>query len=173
SESVIRRVRRGLGITRYFDQKRKWYPAEEDLLGTMTDNELAEVLGRCPAVVAARRREKGISPFVIRPWSDEEDEMLGTMPDERVAFVTKRSIDAVKTRRSQKGVVPFGGWKRAPWNQWEIDLLGTVPDKDLATRLGRSYGAVRKTRANLGIAPYTNGHSRNGSAKSAISQPTR
>jgi hypothetical protein len=61
--------------------------ADEDrLLGTMTDRNVAQRLGRSRQAVAERRRKLRIPPFQPhrRPWSRLEEELLGTMPDARL-----------------------------------------------------------------------------------------
>ena len=87
-----------------------WTTAEDKLLGTMKDRDLAQRLGRPLEAVRERRRRLSIAhyyPDYRRLWTPAEEQLLGTMPDERLARRLKRSVETVRTRRAHKGIPVF------------------------------------------------------------------
>jgi hypothetical protein len=64
-----------------------WTADEDRLLGTMTDRDLAQRLGRSRGTIIKRRRKLRLAPFHPHTglWSQAEEDLLGTMPDRRLA----------------------------------------------------------------------------------------
>src|SRR5437667_8890369 len=101
-------------MARTQDNQRRWTRAEERLLGTKPDAEVAALLGRTRFAVQLRRHSLGIpARYEDRSaWSPEEDKLVGTLPDTEVARILGRSIGSVKARRLARTPVRMrpGAW---------------------------------------------------------------
>ena len=89
-------------------------PKEDALLGTASDAEIAERIGRHPASVQARRLRLGLrkgNQRQRRPWTPEEDALLGTASDTEIAARLNRHIGTVCIRRQKLGIPNFY-WQR-------------------------------------------------------------
>ena len=85
---------------------RHWTAAEDSLLGTMPDSELAKKLGCGESAVFRRRRLLKISPRSPGPakvanWGTTELAMLGRYTDEEVARITGRTLAEVQAKRRE------------------------------------------------------------------------
>ena len=93
--------------------KRPWMAEEDDLLGTMSDKDLARRLGRSTADIFARRRLLGIKAWAItgrpprRLWTPQEDALLGTMTDAALAAKLGISMMTVYERRRKLFIPSF------------------------------------------------------------------
>jgi hypothetical protein len=98
-----------MGIAYQNPAYRAWTPAEDKLLGTLSDREVAGQMGRTFAAVRARRIEYGLKdPSAREPWKkSEEDRLLGTAPDDEIAKRTGRTLSAVKTRRKHLKILAY------------------------------------------------------------------
>jgi hypothetical protein len=132
-----------------------WEKWEDELLGTVLDQELARRLGRTFIAVRARRISKRIPP-VIDPktealrWKPHEPALLGTLPDRETTKRLGRSYSAVLSMRL-KLRLPCVTVLR-PWTKAELALLGKFPDKEIARRTKRNYRMVHAKRKQLGIS---------------------
>src|SRR5262245_16779820 len=80
-------------------------PAEDALLGTMSDHRLAKRLKRKHAEVYGRRRELLIEPYgawSIR-WGTLNLSLLGAYPDAEVAKIIGCKVETVKAKRESIG----------------------------------------------------------------------
>ena len=80
---------------------RRWTAAEDALLGTMRDEEVASRTGRPLSGILQRRHNKNI-PLTVRQkrlWSPVEDKLVGTAPDAEIAARLQRPIKSVQGRR--------------------------------------------------------------------------
>jgi len=148
---VQRRHHKGIALA--VRQKRLWTAAEERLLGTAPDVEIAARLKRTLKGVAARRcrlKRARVGPPIV--WSPEEEALLGTMSDAKLARKLGRSKSAVRFRRRRLGIRIFAPLMRA-WTPEDDKLLGSRPDAEVAQLLGRSLGAVWHRRIAQGIRP--------------------
>jgi len=129
-----------------------WAADEERLLGTMTDQDLAQRLGRSRRAITERRRKLHIPLFRSRrrPWTQAEEELLGTMPDRRFAQKFKRSVRSVIVHRAAKGI-PLLHRQKYRWTPADDKLLGARPDAQIAMLLGISRVAVSHRRQRLRI----------------------
>ena len=134
-------------------EERAWTPAEEALLGTRPDRELAQEMNRSVVAVAARRRRRKIpcpNPLV-HPWKDSEIALLRQLPDAAVAQRTGHPLRSVQSKRESLGL-----WVRPrpkPWTRAEEGLLGQKPDTEVAAMLRRGRADVRRRRIALNIKP--------------------
>jgi hypothetical protein len=134
--------------------RQPWTSAEDKLLGTLKDVDLAQRLGRPLEAVKQRRRQLAIAPFCpayLRRWTEAEERLLGTLPDARLAQKLKRSVETVRTRRAHKGIPVFNP-KRHWWTPEDDKLLGLRPDAQVALLLGISAATVKHRRNQLRIS---------------------
>jgi hypothetical protein len=141
-----RRLR--LGIPNRWSKKvrRPWTAETDQLLGTGSDPEIAEILCRSTTAVFQRRRKLGIKAAPnLKAWTQAETALLGTMPDSELARLTGRDHFAVSTMRRKRGK-PYSKPTRKPWTENELALLGKMSDREVARRTGRTAGTVRQAR---------------------------
>lgn len=133
---------------------RLWTAAEDRLLGSKPDKELAGELGRTAGAVRSRRRSLGLDlrQPQFRPWTPAEEKRLGTKSDAAVAKLLGRPERGVQLRRQSLGIPCFREASvHRPWTAEESRLLGTMPDRELARRLGRSLANIQHRRHLQGI----------------------
>src|ERR1039458_163346 len=101
----VRQLRWALGIACKDPKNRSWTGDEDALLGVLSDQEVAQRLGRTFAAVRARRIHSGKrDPSARSLWKPEEDRLLGTASDTEIAKQLNRTCGAVKSRRKQLGI---------------------------------------------------------------------
>ncbi|HEY3321314.1 MAG TPA: hypothetical protein VGP72_12660 [Planctomycetota bacterium] len=131
--------------------RHKWTPAEVELLGTMSDGELAERLGlRCSTIKNMRLSLKIPALRPSRQWKPEETKLLGALPDKALANqlgIHESSVRKARTRLNLRASQP-----RHDWTPEKLKLLGTMPDKELALLLGTSAAVVSYRRSQQGVA---------------------
>ena len=127
-----------------------WTADEDRLLGTMSDQDLAQRLGRSWRAINLRRRKLRIPLFRSRrrPWTQAEEALLGTISDRRFARRFKRSVRSVIVRRYEKGI-PLLSRQKHHWTPADEKLLGARPDAQIALLLGISKVAVRHRHQRL------------------------
>lgn len=138
----------------------KWTDEAMALLGTVPDQQIADLLGCSASSIAIHRKMRDIPSYrryrrthPARPayieWTDEALEALGTVPDEVVAEMLECEIRDVWLERNRLGVPPYVFGRE--WSEEQLALLGTMPDKDLAIIIGCSAQSVTRKRRQLGI----------------------
>ena len=80
SVSAVKHRRSRLGIVTRKIKQKKWSPAEDQLLGSAPDSEIARRLGCHKFVVQARRLRLKIIAH-RRSWKAKADGLLGQLPD--------------------------------------------------------------------------------------------
>jgi hypothetical protein len=86
--------------------QRRWTPDEDALLGTDTDQAIANRLGRSRASVKLRRIRLGREAHggnPARAWTPAELNMLGTKPDSAIALelgVSRQYVNRIRKSRS-------------------------------------------------------------------------
>lgn len=115
----------------------------------MADKLLGDQLGIERALVARRRRERGIPVLDTRrrPWANEDIALLGTMADSALAERIGTTGHTVKRERERRNIPPF----RAQWDDLVAARLGKVSDRKLASELGLDIKTVSRERAARGI----------------------
>lgn len=101
-----------------------WQDYELRLLGRIRDEELAKLLRRSVAAVAAKRESFDIPIFASQRifWSPREIELLGKRPDKIVARMLGRTRYAVQLKRHSLGISQC--WeKRRAWTASEVLCL--------------------------------------------------
>lgn len=103
---AVQLKRHALGIGQCWERARQWTPAEEALLGTMRDPEVAKQLNRSVSCVRTRRLDKTKVRFIHTPqrWTAAQLRLLGKLPDVEVARRTKRFLASVRNKRIQLGI---------------------------------------------------------------------
>jgi hypothetical protein len=137
------------------------------LLGKIYDNKLAEMIGCSPALVARKRKELGIDPYLVRPDWSQWDHLIGTMPDTALAKKMGICPSSVWSRRKKLGLPANREGKEALLailkKRRDISrydsLLGTMPDSRLSEIIGCSIDKVWTRRKKLNIPPFS--HTKN------------
>jgi len=98
-----------------------WTAEQLALLGTASDEEVAERIGRTREAVRIMRTRLGIPKSDGNCWLPEHVALLGTMPDEEVAQRVGRSVQAVMQKRIKLGIENPSPKKpgRRPRRTWE------------------------------------------------------
>ncbi|MCE2960019.1 MAG: hypothetical protein ACK56K_06150 [Akkermansiaceae bacterium] len=136
-----------------------WDDAKIALLGTMTDPELAKILGIKPHLVVYKRMALGIpalKDMSKRKWRNRDILLLGKKPDQEIADLLGFSKNTVTNQRKSLGIDAYA-YKSKLWRIWteeELALLGKHTDKEIARRLKLNAFNVSAKRHLLGIAPF-------------------
>lgn len=147
--------------------KYDWTPQNIALLGTMTDQEVADRIGGKADAIREKRLSLGIkaykpqaSPVKGKPrpnfnWTEQAVALLGTKPDKLVAQELGLAITTVALKRRSLGIE--GLKSRRPPIEIPAKLkrqLGKSSDASIALKLGVSTSAVSRYRRRLGIEPF-------------------
>ncbi len=153
--SAVRSRRIGGGIRAFNPSRHFWTAADDRLLGTRPDDQVAIFGGATVKAVVHRRAKLKIPPAAQqierqrRSWT--EDALLGTAPDAEIAHRLGRHTSSVQSRRLKLGIRHRTVRKRRPWTPEEDARLGTAPETEIAARLGRQVATVCIRRKKLGI----------------------
>ncbi|NVL49860.1 hypothetical protein F2S72_08920 [Pseudomonas syringae pv. actinidiae] len=147
--------------------KYDWTPQNIALLGTMTDQAVADRIGGKADAIREKRLALGIkafkpasSPVKGKPrpnfnWTEQAISLLGTKPDKQVAQELGLATTTVALKRRSLGI---GGLKsRRPPIKLPANLrrqLGKSSDAFIASKMGVSTSAVSRYRRRLGIEPF-------------------
>jgi hypothetical protein len=169
SPGAIARRRRLLGIVSHRYTKRskpiEWTADAVQLLGTMTDIDLAKQLGSTPYWVRKKRYELGIEPYQMPEeaalrerrsnivWTDEEIALLGTKSDPEIAKLLGVHPASVTLKRKKMGIAPSIEMDACEWTTQMLGLLGEVSDNFIGREYGISPITVKVKRLELGIPP--------------------
>ena len=158
---AIRFRRQQLGVAAYVPEQPvsggpradpyPWTAAEDDLLGTMHDTELAEQLGVWHSIVTYRRMQldkEAFRPSQRVEWTRGMQDLLGEVPDAVVARDYEISPTTVKLKRLELGIPPYGKqYELEPELPLDvINRIGKVADLHLATVYGVSRLRIRVYR---------------------------
>jgi len=130
-----------------------WTKAEDALLGTLTDRELAEKLHRTVDGVRDRRKSLGKPAlghapqplYMERVPRSHHARLFATKSDQELRGILGWSYRRIQTRRRQ--LASRGKRKMAPeWSLEEDRMLGSNPDPTLARKIGRTVTSVRGRR---------------------------
>lgn len=130
----------------------------DELLGTMTDQEVADRLGITNKTsVFNRRRKLGIVSFHSRHTEGirrgDYDHILGTMPDTEVQKIVGHvDVKSIWERRKKLGIPVYRAGVTDEQRQAIDEAAGEASDIDLSERLGISRHIVRRVRKELGHA---------------------
>lgn len=151
--------------------KYDWSPQNVGLLGTMTDQEVADRIGGKADAIREKRLSLGIkayrpesSPIKGKPrpnfnWTEQAVAMLGKKPDKQVAQDLGLAATTVALKRRTLGIE--GHTARKPAIKMPANLkreLGKSSDAAIASKLGISTSVVSRYRRRLGIDPFMEHH---------------
>ena len=147
------------GATRIFAEELM----DPSWLGSISDKQLAELVGISLNYISAERQRRGIPPYrrcrdPIK-WNKKMIDRLGTDTDKAIGKMFGIAENTVMVKRTELGIAPFGG-KRKPqgsrysWPKRLLDMLGKVSDKEMARQIGCSPGLIGIQRRKLGIPPW-------------------
>lgn len=132
------------------------WAAYANLLGTMPDKKLAELIGCAENTVWKRRRDAGIAPFggekKAVPW-DDISHLFGKISDAEIASLVGCSQSAISMYKAKQNKISRK--KSNNTLKENIDLLGTMPDSAIADKCGCTESLVALYRKKLGIKSYT------------------
>lgn len=173
SVNTIRRYREKHGITPFRVDAETLPERYVSLLGTMPDQQIADMANIPVKTVSATRRAKGIdkayasrhdSLHATRPldgaytWTAKTRALLGKFSDEGVGKLLGLSKTPVRKERERLGIKPFRQGVQIRWTQKRINMLGAKSDPEVARELGVSVSMVRNKRHKLGIAAFSGDH---------------
>ena len=126
---------------------RRWSPAEDDLVRTLSPDQVAAATKRTLGAVYRRRGRLGLStPKARRTWTPIEDRLVRTLSPEAASAALGRSLHAVYGRRSGLGLA---GTRRR-WTPAEDRLvLSGKPRLVRATLPHRSLESIYRRRMEL------------------------
>ena len=137
-----------------------WTPAEDALIGTMHDTELAEKLRIAHSTVTYRRIQLGkvaLRPTAHVDWTDGLLNLLGQVSDAEVAREYEISPTTVKLKRLELGI-PQVNKDHIEEPELPADVIaqvGKIPDQHLAEVYSVSRLRIREYRAIHHIAAVT------------------
>jgi hypothetical protein len=127
-----------------------------EILGTVSDYKVAEILGIGRRTVGAERKNRGIFSFCKHNrvnignggivWTHQMIEKLGRASDRVIARELGLSSRTVGKKRRALGIAPA-----LVWGEEQVALLGVVPDNAVAETLGTTKGRAAAARRYRGI----------------------
>ncbi len=134
-----------------------WTPEEDRLLGTLSDQEVADLTNRSRKAVMTRRRRlrKKCPTSSWTHWTPAQVELLGTKSDAELAKPLHRQKSAITAKRAKLRVAPPLRPTMRDWSPEEEALLGVESDEVIAQKTKRTVNCVSAHRRWLGIAAPT------------------
>jgi len=127
-------------------QKMFWPPEYDALLGTESDQKIADRLGLTHTQVSTRRRKLGIPPKCPIPeydW-DNFDHLLGTNSDAKIAKQVGCTPDTTRRRRRKLHIEPYQEYRQTIIrNDAVIDLLAE-PTREIGEISSSAAVCLRK-----------------------------
>lgn len=127
----------------------------DHLLGTLSDTELARMIGVSAGVVKKRRQARGIPPAMLEKklidWNDY-DHLFGSVSDVEMSRRIGCPVRQVKARRRHLGL-PGHTRCTIDWSKYD-HLLGTMTDAALSRQVGCSATLVSRRRKQKEILPF-------------------
>ncbi len=154
------RVQKGIDPNTWYRKRIKWDDKMIALLGTDTDNAIAERLGVSHSAVRDKRMKLRIKAFghKMRPRKEYPQEMidlLGTIPDEAVGLKFNLCNSRISSIRRGMGIPAFQHQNEdAHFSEETIKLLGTLPDIEIHKTTGIPVKAIRRKRKKLNIPSF-------------------
>jgi len=125
--------------------KRPFKPKPYDsLLGTMSDQDLANATGVCNRTIGARRKLLGVEAWSVEVALTPHMHLLGILSDKEISNISGVGISSVTKYRKENDIHPH------PLAEF-VPLLGHVTDEDVARVSEMPLALVEKTRCILGI----------------------
>lgn len=119
------------------------------LLGSMSDPDVAMLLGVTPQYIYRVRKRNGIAAYDKHDdlWTPESIDLLGNMTDEDVAKILNvHRLVVLRKRQSFNPRIPAYDPMADIWTPERISRLGKVEDKILAGEMGIHSDTVSKKR---------------------------
>ena len=165
SHSVVGGMRRKLGIPPFGESWNPqpavpvpWDRQDLALLGTATDREVADALGRLVHTVGNKRRSLGIPAFQAPPvpidWTQEMIALLGTAPDQEIATRFGISPSSVIKKRRRLRIEASMESRPVVRDTELLDLLH-LPSTEVRLRTGLKWETIKKIRDEHGIEATT------------------
>lgn len=140
---------------------RRWLAEEIALLGSNTDQAIAQQIGRTASDVCQKRHRLGIAAFGPstaerrHQWTRRELAWLGKKSDAEIGRLLHLDGTTVAAKRESLGIEnprsKTTGHRARVWSQRELNWLGKVPDSVIAKRMKIRRRKVIAKRQMLGI----------------------
>ncbi len=154
---LVSKKRAELGICEHHG-KRIWAQQEIDLLGKLSDPNIAQQIGMSSTTVRNMRKQLGIKAKTSSSqlqWSKENIALLGSIHDAVLAYHMKVTPATVTKKRTKMNIPIFKSKHKKHWSIAENRAkLGTMPDSQLAKLLGITTPAIFIKRKQMGIAAF-------------------
>lgn len=125
--------------------KRPFKPKPYDsLLGTMSDQDLANATGVCNRTIGARRKLLGVEAWSVEVALTPHMHLLGILSDKEISNISGVGISSVTKYRKENDIHPH------PLAEF-VPLLGHVTDEDVARVSEMPLALVEKVRWTLNI----------------------
>lgn len=134
----------------------KWTTTKIALLGTDTDQAIADKLGISRMAVQARRNYLKIKPYISHGrWRDEFEEIIKNHSASEAASITGLARSTIVTRRKQYGIkTPSATAISEEQRQIIISRAGSISDTELAGLAGCAISTVGNIRRSLCIPKF-------------------
>lgn len=159
---LVRHKRQRLGIPPYGDVPEQhnprafnWTKSKIALLGTDSDQKIAERLGTNLAVVTRQRTLSGIPSLYRRrriSWTKEMAALLGNITDWKIARKYKIDQASVARERHKRGIPPFVE-NRPVTRSPKLRRILSLPIRLISHRYKISSETVARLRRDLGVPP--------------------
>ena len=152
------RIRRGIRAWQLVE----WTSEQIAVLGTISDEQAAKVVGVTNSAAFTKRVSLGIPAFGLSrkdcmyQWRAPAIRKLGKDSDAVIAEKLGVSSSVVFAKRESLGIPasrPTANPRR-PWTAHELSLLGKNPDTVVSEETKRGRRHVRAKRESLGIPPF-------------------
>ena len=134
------------------------YDVPEELLGKVSDREIAQTLGCHFTTVQGWRRQRGIAPAAALGEYDIPEELLGKVSDVKIAKKLGCHFTTVKKWRVDRGIAPCNEAARKERIDWKTFIhlipLGEIADEEIADVLSISPGQVSSIRVQFDIKSF-------------------
>lgn len=173
SVNTIRRYREKKGVSPFCVEATSLPERFVQMLGTMPDQQIADLSSIPVKTVSAERRKRGIekayasrhdTPNATPPaggsfkWCAKTRKLLGQYSDNAVGKLLGLSKTPVRAERERMKIPAFRQGATMRWTQKRIERLGLQSDPTLAHEWGVSVTRVRNKRLSLEIPAFESGH---------------
>jgi hypothetical protein len=159
---LVRHKRQRLGIPPYGDVPEQhhprafnWTKSRIALLGTDSDQKIADRLGTTLGVVGLQRTRLGMPsfyPYRRISWTKEMVALLGKATDWEIAGRYKMKRESVARERQKRGIPPCVD-TRPVIRTSKLRPVLSLPIRVIALRYKLTYETIAKLRRELGVLP--------------------
>lgn len=119
----------------------------DSLLGTMSDQDLANATGVCNQTISARRKLLGVDAWSVEIALSPHMHLLGILSDKEISNISGIGISSVTKYRKENDIHPH------PLAEF-LPLLGRVTDEDVSRVSEKPISMVERVRWILSIDAF-------------------